>query len=614
MLNRGITGTLIVLLAFILASCSSQPTTQTPGKASATAPKVKPLLEQASQSASPERERLMLQAAELLIAREDYDWARNLLTGMDAGALEDDAYIKYVDLLSNVALQDGSYFLAQGILTNARLERQWQSLDPQVEISLRQKRARVFALLGETHNSVRERITLAALLTDPEEEADNHEEIWQTLMTMSQGELQQRSQNESDETLRGWYSLAALSKNNQTNLERQQAQVDAWRAQWPSHPANQNLPSDLQLLRTLIDNQPRQIALLLPLQGRLAKAGEAVRDGFFAAYYRTSKERPLMPLIRQYDSSGDVLAAYEQAVTEGAELIIGPLEKEKVAELSLLPSLPVPVLTLNYPDTQPVTPVQGLYQFGLAAEDEARQVARQAYLEGHRLAMIMIPSQDWSERSAKAFTEEWQKLGGTVVNTSQFIGTGDYSRVIKSSMQIEQSQARAVELERRLGTNLQFEARRRQDVDMIFLIADPAQARQVKPTLAFHYAGNIPVYATSHIYSGIPNPGVDRDLNGIRFNTMPWLFDNHSQEKKMIDENTQSSAIYSRLHALGIDAFRLYPRLPQLAQVPEMRIYGATGALHLLPDGRIEREQIWARIRNGMAQPLPTVVAETYIE
>src|SRR5690606_14041194 len=150
MLNRGITGTLIVLLAFILASCSSQPTSDKPGSVSSSAPKVKPLLEQASQSASPERERLMLQAAELLIARNDIDWARNLLTGMDAGALEDAAYIKYVDLLSTVALEDGSYFLAQGILTNVRLERQWQSLDPHVEISLRQKRARVFALLGET--------------------------------------------------------------------------------------------------------------------------------------------------------------------------------------------------------------------------------------------------------------------------------------------------------------------------------------------------------------------------------------------------------------------------------------------------------------------------------
>src|SRR5690606_835995 len=138
----------------------------------------------------------MLQAADLLIARKDYDWARNLLTGMDSGALEDDAYVEYVDLLSTVALEDGSYFLAQGILTNVRLERQWQSLDPQMEISLRQKRARVFALLGETHNSVRERITLTALLTDPQAEASNHEEIWQTLMTMSQGDRSEEHTSE----------------------------------------------------------------------------------------------------------------------------------------------------------------------------------------------------------------------------------------------------------------------------------------------------------------------------------------------------------------------------------------------------------------------------------
>src|SRR5690606_35755969 len=111
---------------------------------------------------------------------------------------------------------------------------------------------------------------------------------------------------------------------------------------------------------------------------------------------------------------------------------------------------------------------------------------------------------------------------------------------------------------------------------------DPAQARQIKPTLAFHYAGDIPVYATSHIYSGVPNPSADRDLNGVRFNTMPWIFDTQSEEKKMIDSAVKSSAIYSRLHALGVDAYRLSPRLPQLAQIPEMRLYGATGAMRLL--------------------------------
>ena len=149
---------------------------------------------------------------------------------------------------------------------------------------------------------------------------------------------------------------------------------------------------------------------------------------------------------------------------------------------------------------------------------------------------------------------------------------------------------------------------------MIFLIADPAQGRQIKTTFAFHYAGNIPVYANSQIYSGQPNPRADRDLNGVRFNTMPWLFDTSSPEKQSVAQHPKSAAVYGRLHALGADAFRLYARLPQLEQVPDMRIFGATGALHMLEDGRIEREQIWVRFRNGEAQPLPMVINQNELQ
>ena len=39
-----------------------------------------------------------------------------------------------------------------------------------------------------------------------------------------------------------------------------------------------------------------------------------------------------------------------------------------------------------------------------------------------------------------------------------------------------------------------------------------------------------------------------------------------------------------------------------------MRIYGATGSLHLLGDGRIEREQMWAQFKDGLAEPLVTIV------
>ncbi|WP_082191336.1 penicillin-binding protein activator [Cellvibrio sp. pealriver] len=604
-----------VSLALSLSACGSNPPQpnkpkQPPAKTQTEAISASKLLEMANQAPSPERESLVLQAAQVYITNQKFNRARDLLVDMDTDILADQAYIKHTDLLSAIALHEGSNFLAHGILTKPRLEQQWQNMEPFMEVSLREKRAQVFALLGEAQESVNERIQLAGLIDNKTQQQKNQDALWQNLMSIPFAELQQLSQNEHGQAARGWYSLAAINKNNQIDLEQQREQLQNWLREWRGHPAHGNLPSDLRLLQSLIDQQPKQIALLLPMQGKLAEAGEAVRDGFFAAYYQALSNGRHTPEVRQYDSSSDALAAYQQAVNEGADLVIGPIDKEKVTELSLMPSLQVPMLSLNYPDAPPAQPLKGFYQFGLAVEDEARQVARQAFLEGHRQAMIIIPTQEWSERSARAFTDEWEKLGGIVVNRTQFQAGANYSGLVKDAMLIEQSQIRTRELQQLLGVQLQSSPRSRGDVDMIFLIADPAQARQIKPTFAFHYAGNIPVYATSQVYSGQPNPKADRDLNGVRFNTMPWLFDTTSSEKQAVAQHTKSAAVYGRLHALGADAFRLYARLPQLEQVPNMRIYGATGALHMLGDGRIEREQIWVRFRNGEAQPLPMVINE----
>ena len=605
-------GLLSSALVFTLSGCGSNPTQPTK-KATATktqpkGPSASQLLELASRSQSPERESLVLQAAQVYVDNNKFTQARDLVSEMNPDELPDQAYVKYTDVLSTLALHEGSNFLAHGILTKARLEQQWQAMEPTTEIALREKRAQVFALLGEAQQSVNERIQLAALINNKEQRQANQDAIWQNLMGIPYAELQQLAKTEYGEAARGWYNLAAISKNNQIDLEQQREELQRWLREWRQHPAHDNLPNDLRLLQSLIDQQPRQIALLLPMQGKLAEASEAVSDGFFAAYYQALSNGRQTPEVRKYDSSADVIAAYQQAVADGADLVIGPIDKEKVTELSLMPSLEVPVLALNYPDAPPAEPLRGFYQFGLAVEDEARQVARQAYLEGHRQAMIIIPRQEWSERSARAFTDEWEKLGGVVVNRSQFTRGGNYPQLVKDAMLIEQSQVRARELQELLGVKLEASPRSRSDVDMIFLIADPAQARQIKPSFAFHYAGKIPVYSTSQVYSGEPNPKADRDLNGIRFNTMPWLFDTSSPEKKAVSQYTKSAAVYGRLHALGADAFRLYARLPQLEQVPQMRIFGVTGALHMLGDGRIEREQIWVRFRNGEAQPLPMVI------
>jgi uncharacterized protein len=604
-------------LAIMLTACEA-PGPKQPLDPIASAPletqeDVTALLAEAFASQSPQKEYLLLRAAEQLNLQQERAWARNLLASVDSEILDTPHFLEYSLLFSDIALADDAYFLAQRILTNPRLQQQWQLLSEEDARTLRERRAQLFALLGETTASVTERQALQQTLDTDEERSSNQDALWQTLMSLPRTELEYRARSTDDEELRGWYSLAALSKNNQTNLERQQALVNEWVARWPMHPASMRLPQDLKLLQQLISERPQQIALLLPQQGKLAKAGKAVRDGFLAAYYQAKSQNNAIPTLRFYDSSeGDFLLTYQRAVNEGAQLIVGPLNKKHVTLLSELETLPVPTLAVNYSETA-TEPSQGLYQFGLAVEDEARQAAQRAWVEGHRHPLILTTNASWGQRSADAFIEEWQALGGTVADKASFNGKGDYSKVIKTALLVQDSQTRATLLRRLFGQALEFEPRRRQDVDMIYLIARPTQARQIKPTLAFHYAGKLPVYASSHIYSGAPDKKSDNDLNGVKFSTLPWLFDEHSAEKKAIAEAANPVPAYQRLYALGVDSYQLYPRLRQLEEVPQARLYGVTGSLQLNPQRRVERQQIWAQIRSGIARPLPMVVSGSTI-
>jgi uncharacterized protein len=580
------------------------------------------LLDQARKKTGPERDALQLQAAQIYLAQNKVDKARNLANSIDKTRLNEEAFVTYSQVIALLALNDNDLSAARRILTNPRVERNISALDPQQEASLRETRAQVFERSGFLKESIDERISLSTILTDKERSDSNQAALWKTLMELPLAKLQANALKGAGGITQGWYSLAALSKNNTQNLATQQAQLSKWLTQWRNHPANENLPKDLEVLNSLVRAQPQKIALLLPFKGRLAEAGAAVRDGFFAAYYNalnqsahSSNQNSAQanthgsqnPSVRQYDSSMGAVAAYQLAVADGANFIIGPLEKEDVNQISQLPNLPVPLLSLNYPDKQPVTLINGFYQFGLAVEDEARQIAREAIANGFSRALVVVPTQEWSERSAQAFIDEWQTLGGALVGKIQFIKQNQLSDALRNVMLIDESQQRMALLQQQLATKFEFNPRRRDDVDLVFMPVTPAQGRQIRPTFAFHYANNIPTFATSNIYSGDKDAINNEDLNGVIFNTLPWLFDNNNSAKQAIAQTTKSSAVYSRLHALGADSFHLYARIPQLKLAPEMKLYGTTGSLRLVADGRIERDQIWAQFTAGLVEPIATI-------
>jgi len=171
-------------------------------------------------------------------------------------------------------------------------------------------------------------------------------------------------------------------------------------------------------------------------------------------------------------------------VVDGAQLVIGPLGRAAVEQVVRKTDLSIPALLLSHiqEDSEPLP--GHIFQFGLPPEQEARQAAERAYLDGHRQAAVLYAESDWGKRMLNAFVAHWQQLGGILLTSVPYNPSdSDYSRSIKQLLNISQSEARKRALRARLGLKLKFQARRREDVDLIFLAADAKRGRLLKPQL-----------------------------------------------------------------------------------------------------------------------------------
>lgn len=336
----------------------------------------------------------------------------------------------------------------------------------------------------------------------------------------------------------------------------------------------------------------QQVVLLLPLSGNLEPAGIAVKEGFMAAAQQAGATNMSVEAIDTNEVK-PISVAYQRAVAKGASIIIGPLEKKAVTELAAANNLPITVLALNYvKHTQAV--VANLYEFGLSPLDEARQAADGAYQAGHRVALAIVPAGAWGDGVSKAFQERWANLGGTQAGALHFKLQDDLSTQIRTTLGISGNGGRVTA------------SQRHQDFDVVFLAAPPAIARQVKPLLKFYYAGKIPIYATSFIYTGTPQPQLDQDLNGIIFCDIPWVLQSgQTLSLQLASQNPRNFAQNSRLYALGVDAYRLVTQLNDIRASSGVYIKGATGNLYLAKEQRFLRKLPWAIFRHGLPEILP---------
>jgi uncharacterized protein len=543
-----------------------------------------------------EQHQFRLMAAQALLQSGDQDTAKTYADSIEQAMLSEQQRQQLNLLYAQISLNHGNAeqalnrlnLINHDLLNNNDLKDYYRS------------RAFAFSLTGNLIASANERVKLSQLLSLPQEISDNHNAILETLSLLPRKDLI-LNQPAAPDILGGWMALANLLKQQNTDNTAFANALTDWRDEFPQHPANDNFLQNYLTKPRHAFQQPSSIAVMLPESGPYSQAAKAIREGFMAAYYH-QENGGQQASLRFYDSlQGNPVTLYDQAVANGAELIIGPLSKDAISTLATISDLPVPVLALNHVENLSKA---NLFQFGLSPIDDTRQIAAKAWQDGLQTALILTPENNQGQRIANYLAEAWQDSDGIILDAQSYPAQQfDYSVPIKALLNLSESEQRFHRLRNFLGRSMEFTPRRRHDVDAIFLTAYPTAARSIIPQLRFYHATDVPVYATPHVYNGIADPRRNQDLNNITFCDIPWLFgDIYKGELSQENLRTkwqQFPDVYLRLLALGIDAYNLIAHLDKLDTV---QYQGATGNLLLNHENRITRQLVCAKFKDGLAE------------
>jgi hypothetical protein len=476
-------------------------------------------------------------------------------------------------------------------------------LDPDIAAA----RASAFFALGRTADAVRLLVEREIWLDSGSAILDNHARIWDGLSNpLSQAGANLRT---GDATIDGWLALAPLTRFTDDSERFLNALLE-WREEFGNHPAAGGILAERLAEQRGAGIRPTTIALLLPLSSNVRASAEAIQEGFFSAASGSSPAD--RPAIRIYDTAqrGSV-ESFMTAQLEGADFIVGPLLSEEVAQVQAQAGF-IPTLALNLGASASVA-ATNFFQFALAYDDEVDAIAARGIADGHRTAAILYASNDRGYNQRDRFREAWESRGGTVVNAVYYVPGGNLSAPIEELLNIDQSEARHERLVANLGRSIEFEPRRRTDIDMIFLQVEPASgnatARLLVPLLRENNADPdvIPTFATRDVYDPTRRNG-DPDLNGLIFPDVPLLIDPRgaAQEaaSRLAEFSTAAADQNRRFFAFGFDAFRLAEALYTRGNAG-WPLPGATGNLYLGDNGRIRRTLPFAQFSGGQPQPLP---------
>lgn len=507
----------------------------------------------------------------------------------------------------------------------------------------------------------------------------NIDGTWQTLSQLTPEQMNAMVINADENILQGWLDLQRVWNDNRNDPNMLKAGIKDWQTRYPQNPGAKTLPTQLSNMENYQPASVGKIALLLPLNGQAGVFGRAIQQGFDAAKNGGSAPvaavspsapaqtpaadaqpaavdanavaspsdasvsdltdeqaadpaaaQPAQPAVQNaaaapanpaaevkiYDTSSQPLdQALAQAQQDGATLVVGPLLKNDVDRLAGS-STSLNILALNQPENVQNRP--NICYFALSPEDEARDAADHIWQEGHRAPLLLVPRSTLGDRVTKAFSAEWQKLGGGIVLQQQFGSVGELKQGINSGSGIALTgtpvassapQQEAVTIGGLTipapPTDAQITAGSNDGVDAAYIVATPDEVALIKPMIAMRTGSrsSAQLYASSRSSQGVNGPDFRLEMEGLQFSEIPMLSGGNASLQQQALSAVRNDYSLARLYAMGADAWLLANHFSQLRQVPGYQVSGNTGTLSASQDCVVNRKLNWLKFSQGQIIP-----------